>query len=637
MRFNLRYVSSAFYKDKFAERALVFLFLCSVWFVAHKYLGVHHDGIFYSVQALKHLYPENFKNDLFFFGRSQDDFTIFTVFYGRIIKCLDLETGTFIVHLLGSFFLFCSLCLLCFQLFDRRVGVLSVIAVSLLPACYGSQNLLSYGEPFLTARTLAEPFALLSIYFCVREKHVFAFFAILFSILNHPIIALPAAMFLFFYCVGLAHPRITLILIALGVSLLLSNYAFLSPINTKMDAEWYAITLSRSPFIFITTWTFAEISRVIVAHILILLAASYADEKLKKCFVAMFCSGLLGVAMACLGDVSRNALLLQMQPWRVLWLVQLFSVLALSYVLIRYISESLRSHKVIACMAAMSFMLSAYGGGVIAILTLVYRWLCKGGRFEPTHLIEKFLLFVSILMCAVVAFVYFGAAEEYLTTTSGVQDSSSISFLYKLRFKEFIGAFYIFIMPVCFWFFVKSKRLSFLTLVCVVNFIGLFFLWDMRDLREKSFLTQASIYQAQLVGLVPKDAVVLLVGGGSSAEISWFLNMRSHYASSLQLAGGVFSRKTSIEGRRRLERLQHAGIYYECMTWKGCFEGQADTNITPILKKKDFIYLCQDNALDYIIDNQNILAFEGRYLGIYPYLNKEKEYLYSCDAIRHFN
>ena len=39
--------------------------LLTCWFITHPYFGIRHDGLLYAVQALSHLYPKAFENDIF--------------------------------------------------------------------------------------------------------------------------------------------------------------------------------------------------------------------------------------------------------------------------------------------------------------------------------------------------------------------------------------------------------------------------------------------------------------------------------------------------------------------------------------------------------------------------------------------
>jgi hypothetical protein len=65
--------------------------LAAVWLFAHRYFGIQHDGLFYAVQALAHNSPEAFERDIFFAFGSQDDYSLFSRIYARLIAWLDLS------------------------------------------------------------------------------------------------------------------------------------------------------------------------------------------------------------------------------------------------------------------------------------------------------------------------------------------------------------------------------------------------------------------------------------------------------------------------------------------------------------------------------------------------------------------
>lgn len=73
---------------------LVSLLLLGIWLFAHPWGGIYGDAQLYALQALRHLHPDVYGNDLFFFSGSQDDYTFFSPLYAALIGLLGLHAAT---------------------------------------------------------------------------------------------------------------------------------------------------------------------------------------------------------------------------------------------------------------------------------------------------------------------------------------------------------------------------------------------------------------------------------------------------------------------------------------------------------------------------------------------------------------
>ena len=76
---------------------------------------------------------------------------------------------------------------------------LALVFVAVLPGGYGAFGIFAYGEPFLTARIWAEPAALLAVACILRGRRIAAVVSLAFAAAMHPVMAFPAALFVFFF------------------------------------------------------------------------------------------------------------------------------------------------------------------------------------------------------------------------------------------------------------------------------------------------------------------------------------------------------------------------------------------------------------------------------------------------------
>src|ERR1700692_2007363 len=79
------------FQSKIANLSLV-LTLVTLWLLMHGYHGLTGDGQIYAFQALARLHPQ-LTTDLYLQNTSQDQFTIFSPLYARLIGLFGLENA----------------------------------------------------------------------------------------------------------------------------------------------------------------------------------------------------------------------------------------------------------------------------------------------------------------------------------------------------------------------------------------------------------------------------------------------------------------------------------------------------------------------------------------------------------------
>lgn len=170
-----------------------FTLLLALDLILRNYNGIRHDSILYFGQGLRELNPEAFKNDLFFEFGSQSSYTVFPQLLGWAltywtpgqISRAGLLIG-FVMYLAGSWTVVRRLYA---QTWPQGAFVALVLLVA-WPLGYGGFNVFRFHEPYLTARTYAEPLVLFSLSMLLAGKQLWALVFVAAASLLHPLQAL---------------------------------------------------------------------------------------------------------------------------------------------------------------------------------------------------------------------------------------------------------------------------------------------------------------------------------------------------------------------------------------------------------------------------------------------------------------
>jgi hypothetical protein len=175
------------------------LSLSAIWLLTHRYHGIHHDALFYAVQALAHAAPARFEHDLFFAFGSQDDYTLFTPAYAWLGRQAGLGNAAFVLLVAAQCLWAFAAIRIARQWLQGLFLVAGLALLFALPGQYGHDPVFRYAESFLTARVWAECLVLNGLAATLAGRSGLAAAAVLGASLLHPIMALPGLLFLAFY------------------------------------------------------------------------------------------------------------------------------------------------------------------------------------------------------------------------------------------------------------------------------------------------------------------------------------------------------------------------------------------------------------------------------------------------------
>lgn len=303
------------------------LLLAALWILTRPYMGIIHDARLYMVQALERLHPHMFAGDMWFAFGSQGRFTIFSWLYDPMVEHLGPYAAHLTATVLGELFWFSALLFLTRALFRHgRTWIMAAAGVVLLNPYYGGLYVFSYGERFATPRLFAEALVILAIAAVVRRRWTLAALWLVPALLIHPLMTLPG--------IGVAavlaaweKPKLWWTYLAGALVLVALAAAGVGPFDRlfeRFDPAWFAIVYKRCDFAFVTRWGWISVAIAagpIAGLVMGLTLGSPTERRLLRTIAMIAAAGVVVTLLG--GDLARDVLVVNLQPWRALWLLAL--------------------------------------------------------------------------------------------------------------------------------------------------------------------------------------------------------------------------------------------------------------------------------------------------------------------------
>ena len=338
----------------------------------HPYQGLQHDARMYTLQALSHLRPALYGNDIFLSMGSQDDYTLFPYLYAWLISILGIEPAAAFMTLSLVAVFFVSYLALSRILLSPAQSWYAFLLLVLLPARYGPGEIFNYIEPFVTPRQLAQALSLFSLLLWIRGTRVTAALFSLCAMAIHPIMGLAAPALVVVFEWALPNWRKPwLPALAASALAVLALSAALPIAGWKFDEEWYEIVIRRN-YLLLANWELDDWGRVATVLSTLAIAMSLPSTIQRRIAAAALvtCGGLLLLAFVG-GDLFRIVLVVQAQVWRALWLATVLAIALLPPIFVQHWHRSpwARSTLVFLGAAWVSNDSTALGLAALALLT----------------------------------------------------------------------------------------------------------------------------------------------------------------------------------------------------------------------------------------------------------------------------
>ncbi len=617
---------------------MVVMTVVALWFASHPWRGLWHDAVLYAVQALRHLYPANFQNDLYFLHGSQDAYTLFSPLYAAAIRMSGLEAAGLILQGIGSLLWVGAAVFLLRPILRGLPFWLGLTMLFIWPTDYGPDPaILRIGESFLTPRLFAESLGMFGLGCFVRGRTTWGMVPACIAFALHPLVAcgpLLAGVFYLFWgkwrAMGAA---LVLGSILLAIAARLGVQPF-DRFALSMDAEWFRVVNIIAPMVSWKAWHATEwVSRTVLALALVLTAYRLGGGAAARLFLCTAVVGVIGLLASWLGTgLADNLLIIQLQPWRMLWLVHLSSWIALAWLIGRYWQRErvIRMLLLSLCVAALA---RDTVGGALALpagAALCYcvprpplAWPSWGNKAVLAGLPAVLLLWtIEVSQETAERIDLLPNAEPVIVALLWLMEALSLG----LGAAAGTGL----LLLVWKWSGNQRKVTQLGTFALVFSFLCSSLAYAAFSVAKKYDLSPEGkqAVQEAFLPLIPPQAVVYWQ---NNVQVSWYVLHRANYASNTQLTGVVFNRGTAIEGARRMQRLQHLGGIDSIIAHDDP-QAVAAAKQLPAASPAALKFVCSDPLLDFVVltnalDGTAIAqARDAEYGRTY--------YLYACARLR---
>lgn len=557
-----------------------------LWLLSAPYGGIIHDAALYAADALRHRYPQGLGQDLFFQQNTQGDYSLFGPPYAILMGWLGVDSAAYAMTLAGRVLWATGVIAVCRAGWQRPSVHWAWLAASILvgPHFYDGHRVFSAGEPFATPRLFAEAAGLWAIAQMLQARSLAAGALGLLSTGLHPLMGIPVLVTLV-----LMQPRGRMVVgvgglagLWLGSQL---DWPVLNRLTQYYDASWWNLLLHRNTNVLPFSWAPASLVRAIILLVWLGTAGIYLAPSAPR--LARLASALALGASALyvawwIGSSTRDVLLIQLQLWRVGWLVTLLApALWVTTLWARVTQPGLRClHLGLSLLAFAHTSPWTTSLGVLSPLLMMVQpvssWCGLHSRLSAR-------LGIGLLALSVLARLLHAQLAWH------VEDSHDDTATYvALLASDPVLMWPVLVGVVLFLRKLHPRPLRLLSSLCVL--LGAIAL-SWHPPRNKVDRSTPAFTQAVNHWLTP-DAVVMT---DLNTNFVWYTLHRANYASRQQGAGSLFGRDAALELARRLDLVHAAGFAESNAPWN------TPSVPTHAVTPDNIARLCRDAPLDAVI------------------------------------
>ena len=513
------------------------------------YRGVRHDAILYLAQALARLNPGWAASDFYFAFGSQDRYSLFSLPRAWLLQWASTPVVD-VVALLLSWTVFVAALVTLTQALSPRQRWLGVMAVIVASHFYGAARIFGFLEPFLTARTLAEPLALAALAWLLRGRGALAVAALAGSLLFHPLIGVPMAVVMFFYQVNRDRRWGWLLLLALPVAgLTLAGVAPFSGLLRVYDDNWWHAVLQANTAVVIGDWSQADfVAALANLGVLALSVRGRQDALARAGRAALAAAAVLCLASYVAVDLLHDVLITQLQLWRILWIVDVLALLNLAPLLAREWARGPAGRLAAVAVFVAYFVADCYspnGWVIVAWAVVALAVAARGVAMNPAVVLAASIATVVVGLAAT-ALQVFNALGQLNLTQQGMAIARPFSVPFVMP---------ILMLPLALGLIMAWERggvaRAFGATAAVALLTAGVVTWDQRTPWER-YVEAAQPGSHPFAKLIPPGAEVYWHG---DTLATWLLLQRAQFISANQVSGLLFNRDTAYVGMTRLPYL----------------------------------------------------------------------------------
>ena len=596
--------------------------LVLLWPLLRPYDWLNRDAPVYALQAISQAHPQRFANDLFFLFGSQDKFTLLTGLVAPVYEWLGVDHAAALLTVLASLIWWGSCWLLARSIAGPRLAWLSVAVIMATSGWYGGGEVFRYAETYFSARLPAEGLVLLALALQQLRRPAWACAVLAVAFIVHPLMTISGAAL--FALLQVPTRRWAWLLLSAAIALaLVILLAAVAPVGRLqfVDPTWLSILQTRSAFLFPTSWTTADWCRTGAVLATLLVAIPLTDDaRIKRVAMATAIVGAGGLLAAIVaGKYAPVALLLQVQPWRALWLASVIANLLVPVAAVSaWRKDAYASASALLLLVAV-FSLSATSAvaasaAALFLVSLPRRERLAHGRLVLAGAAAALLLTILFTVMSAVTITRIpawggaaGATLEHIRNVLG------------LTWPGLLIALGVWLLTAAPPTWLRTST-AFLALTAMA---GLTTSAVAREFLAEGFAGERHAQFADWRTIIPPGANVLWP---TTPGMIWFVLERPSYISVTQLAGVIFSRDLALEGLKRVRFL--AG--YADTDWLMGDPNLAGTR--PAALTAAILHrTCGDRKLGFVVAPEQLNDRAPSHAWPYP---SRRIYLYDCADYR---
>jgi hypothetical protein len=619
----------------------------ALWCLNHAYVGMfEHDGRVYSLLVWHWLTPEAYARDPFFLFGSQDRYSAFTPLYGSLAGLVGLPNAALAVSAIGGMLWVAAAAVVARGLLDdSRWQTFAILCCAIASFNYSPNgNTFVLNEAFPTARSIAFPLGALALGLAMQQRFRTAVVLALASCALHPLLGIWPLLMIVAHRMS---DRMVVVAGAVALAVLAGLHVGGVAALQRLDPVWESILRHSSIDIFVGQAGTARINASLAWVSLLLWAAHFSAESLRRWYRLGAAIGASGFLMAQLASYLYPAVLIvQAQVWRAMWVAVFLGVFAFA----RLLETAWRGrHRIWWATGALLLVIgSDWCGYILFASWLLFqsplrdRAAAIGQRVAAGAGGFVWLLFAGLLLAVVPGYV-----QDLTMLGNGMARNVQSGFpvLDGLLLAGGLG------VGALLWAWLLSSGLPLRILLAGSAALLMFAVlhWDQRleKYRAWEHLPEAS-HPPMFAGAIRRGDVVLWPG--PMPQRVWHELGTANYGSSDQVIGSVFSREKTFEMLRRRQRLAVASLAeswpvsateaalllerYRHLTGDRLDEtgNLHESYKRPVtLTGPGMLYACEDTALDWVVSDR---ALPQNMLPPVSGTGQPGLWLYSCRALR---
>jgi hypothetical protein len=338
--------------------------------LALPYMFPFHDSVLYGLQTLNAALGGHFRDDVFFLGQAQDRLSIFTTLAAPLTRAVGLHVAFLLLYWVSVTLFYSGLYQLArLLLVEPALVAAALLLVAVTNIDYGN-GLFAANEQYLTARLPACGLVLWGLAWLVTGRWLRALGVLLLGMLVHPLMAVSGlAVWGLWWVVQWRQRLVVWLALAAGVAggvavLVIESWGL--HLFGEMDEEWKTIVRRGTPFNFPSTWPLGCALLVLTNVAVCVLAGSFLPDAATRRLVGLVVVvALAGYGLNVLAESLSYALLIQAQPYRALWLLELLAGLLTLLLLVRWWQRGPTLWRCAGVLLVLRLTLPDAGGGVL--------------------------------------------------------------------------------------------------------------------------------------------------------------------------------------------------------------------------------------------------------------------------------